>query len=56
MPMPSPGTTARTGEDCPETGLWEVVGHPTAQALMVKGNIMPPYNGKTVVWRLVQRS
>lgn len=56
MPMPSPGTMAKTGEDCPETGIWEVANRPTAQALMLKGNIMPPYEGKTVVWRLVLRS
>jgi hypothetical protein len=47
------GTTARTGEECPESGVWEVVGYPTTTAPIAKGNIMPPYAGKAVTWKLV---
>lgn len=46
------GTTARTGEVCPESGVWEVVGTPTTTAPIAKGNRMPPYSGKAVTWRL----
>jgi len=48
------GTTARTGEVCPESGVWEVVGNPTTTAPIAKGNRMPPYAGNAVTWRLKQ--
>lgn len=48
------GTTARTGENCPESGIWKVVGWPTTTAPIAKGNKMPPYDGKAVTWRLIQ--
>ncbi len=37
------GTTARTGEKCPESGVWEVFGRPSTTAPIAKGNTMPPY-------------
>jgi len=46
------GTTARTGQNCPESGVWEVVGYPTTTAPIAKGNTMPPYSGNAVTWRL----
>jgi len=46
------GTTARTGEICPESGVWEVVGTPSTTAPIAKGNRMSPYDGKAVTWRL----
>jgi len=46
------GTTARTGQNCPESGIWKVVGTPTTTAPIAKGNRMPPYRGKAVTWRL----
>lgn len=48
------GTTARTGEKCPERGVWKVVGTPTTTAPIAKGNTMPPYAGKAVTWKLTQ--
>jgi hypothetical protein len=48
------GTTARTGEVCPESGVWEVVGTPTTTAPIAEGERMPPYDGKAVTWRLKQ--
>jgi hypothetical protein len=48
------GTTARTGERCPESGEWHVVGYPTTSAPIAKGNVMPPYGGKSVTWRLAR--
>jgi len=47
------GTTARTGEKCPESGKWEVVGTPSTTAPIAEGNTMPPYDGKSVTWKLV---
>lgn len=48
------GTTARTGEKCPESGIWAVVGTPSTTAPIAAGNRMPPYRGRAVTWRLTQ--
>lgn len=50
------GTTARTGQSCPESGVWRVVGTPTTTAPIAKGNRMPPYNGQAVTWQLTQHA
>ena len=31
------GTTARTGEKCPESGIWKVIGSPSTTAPIAKG-------------------
>ena len=46
------GTTVRTGEKCPESGVWKVVGNPSTTAPIAKGNTMPPYGGRAVTWQL----
>lgn len=48
------GTTARTGERCPESGIWKVVGTPSTTAPIAKNNVFPPYGGKAVTWTLIQ--
>lgn len=48
------GTTAKTGEACPESGVWKVLGTPTTTAPIAKGNRMPPYGGAAVTWMLTQ--
>jgi len=48
------GTKAKTGENCPESGVWKVVGTPSTTAPIAKGNKMPPYDGKAVTWELIQ--
>lgn len=47
------GTTAKTGENCPESGVWKVVGTPSTTAPIAEGNRMPPYDGKAVTWQLI---
>jgi len=47
------GTTARTGEVCPESGVWQPIGYSTT-APIAKHNRMPPYNGVAVSWKLIQ--
>lgn len=54
IPRKPLGTTCRTGEKCPESGVWEVVGYPTTTAPIAKGNTFPPYRGNSVSWRLIQ--
>lgn len=48
------GTTGRTGETCPESGVWKVVGNPTTTAPISKGNRFPPYDSKAVTWQLIR--
>lgn len=48
------GTTARTGETCPESGVWKVMGTPSTTAPIAKGSRMPPYGGVAVTWKLTQ--
>lgn len=50
------GTTARTGEVCPESGIWEVVGTPSTTAPVAKGNRMPPFRNRAVTWRLIRHA
>jgi len=48
------GTKAHTGEICPESGVWKVVGYPSTTAPIAEGNRMPPYAGNAVTWELIQ--
>jgi hypothetical protein len=48
------GTRCKTGEICPESGVWKVEGNPSTTAPIAKNNKFPPYNNKAVVWILTQ--
>jgi hypothetical protein len=48
------GTRVGTGNTCPESGIWKVEGYPSTTAPIAKGNKMPPYGGKAVIWYLLQ--
>lgn len=48
------GATARTGEKCPESGIWKSIDTPSTTAPIAKSNVMPPHNGKAVYWQLIQ--
>ena len=50
------GTTGNTGQRCPESGVWKVVGTPTTTAPIAKGNVFPPYKDKAVTWKLIQHA
>lgn len=51
------GTKKRTGEVCPESGVWKVDNpFESTTAPIAKGNIFPPYKGKAVVWVLIQHA
>ena len=50
------GSTARTGQTCPESGVWQVVGSPSTTAPIAKGNTMPPYAGTSVTWKLIRKA
>jgi hypothetical protein len=61
------GTRATTGERCPESGVWRVEGNllialleagpgkvVSTTAPIAEGNVMPPYNNRSVMWQLVE--
>ncbi len=50
------GTTAHTGEKCPESGVWKAMSMPSTTAPIAKGNVMPPYNRQAVTWKLIQHA
>lgn len=49
------GTTAKTGEKCPETGDWRVLEEPFTIIKMNKENLMPPLKGRSVQWELIKK-
>lgn len=56
MPHFPLGATVTTGEQCPETGLWSVIGRPETAIPIAKGDLVPPYEGKPVTWQFVRRA
>jgi hypothetical protein len=51
---PHIGMTARTGEKCPKSGVWKVVGTiDTVTTSVSRGNKMPQHNNRSVTWRLI---
>lgn len=46
--------TASTGQICPKSGVWKSQDSPSTTAPIAKGNRMPPHNGKSVSWLLIQ--
>jgi hypothetical protein len=48
------GTECKTGEICPESGVWEVKGQPSTTAPIAINNRFPPYQNKAVIWKLIQ--
>lgn len=54
MMKPKIGMTARTGEKCPKSGVWKMLGTLDTVTLSVsRGNKMPPHGNRSVNWRLI---
>lgn len=54
MMKPHIGMTARTGEKCPKSGVWKVIGTvETITTSVSRGNRMPASDRKNVKWRLI---
>lgn len=47
------GTHAKTGEICPESGVWQTLSNPSTTAPIAKGDRLPPYRGEAVTWFLL---
>lgn len=51
---PRLGMTARTGEKCPKSGVWKVMGTSETVTLSVsRGNRMPMHGNRNVNWKLI---
>lgn len=48
------GRQGKTGEICPESGVWKVIGSPSTTAPIAKGNRFPPYDDRAVTWELTE--
>lgn len=54
MMKPRLGMTARTGDKCPKSGVWKVMGTSETVTLSVsRGNKMPTHENKSVNWKLI---
>ncbi|MFC4635488.1 hypothetical protein ACFO3O_16380 [Dokdonia ponticola] len=47
------GTTRTTGQKCPESGVWEAQSSPSTKIPLSEGETFPPYNNKSVTWKLI---
>lgn len=46
--------TARTGNKCPKSGVWKVIGlSETITTSVSRGNKMPLHMNKSVTWKLI---
>jgi hypothetical protein len=52
--MLPPGTKAKTGEKCPQGGVWHPVGNAHETRAIGLGNVMPPTPAKETHWILKQ--
>ncbi len=48
------GTTRKTGEKCPESGVWKSQSNPSTTIPLSKGERFPPYKNRAVVWKLIR--
>ena len=47
------GTIRKTGQKCPESGVWEAQATPSGTIPLSKGETFPPHEGKAVNWKLI---
>ncbi len=52
--VPALGATAVTGDTCPVSGDWEVVGVEPIKIAATAGGQMPAHQGHRTVWRLTR--
>ena len=48
------GTIAKTGQRCPESGVWQAQLTPFETAPIAEHNVMPPYRNTAVNWKLIR--
>ncbi|EBZ0491444.1 hypothetical protein D6445_11785 [Salmonella enterica subsp. enterica serovar Infantis] len=50
-----PGTTATSGQLCPQTGIWQSESYQVTVGVS-KGDVMPQYQCRNIDWSLVEDS
>jgi hypothetical protein len=53
MSDPPTAHVAVSGQDCPQSGLWQAKETPLPPLLVAKGHIMPGVQGRVVTWVLL---
>jgi len=48
------GTKCKTGDKCPESGVWKSLDTPSTTAPIAVNNTFPPHNNKAVIWELIK--
>jgi hypothetical protein len=48
------GIRLRTGDVCPQSGIWRVVTEAASDTPIHQGQAMPDHGGRSVIWELVQ--
>ena len=48
------GTLVHTGQHCPVSGVWQAQMAPFGTAPIAIHNVMPPYHGVAVRWKLIR--
>lgn len=48
--MKTKDLTRTSGQKCPESGIWKIVGEITTTQAIMKGDQIPEYCGKKVRW------
>ena len=51
----APGTTATSGQLCPQTGIWQSESYQVTVGVS-KGDVMPQYQCRNTDWSLIQDS
>lgn len=47
------GTIRRTGQKCPESGVWEAQSSPKGTIPLSEDETFPPHNGGATDWKLI---
>ena len=50
------GTKVRSGELCPESGIWRSVTTPSKSTSIAQGRTMPQYRARNIHWKLIRYS
>ncbi|WP_431165185.1 hypothetical protein [Tenacibaculum halocynthiae] len=47
------GTIRKTGQKCPESGVWKAQANPSGTIPLSEGETFPPHRGSSVDWKLI---
>ncbi len=50
------GTIRRTGQKCPESGIWQAQTPPKNPIPLSEGETFPPHQGAATDWKLIRHA